>query len=307
MTTPHIRIGTRASQLAQWQANWVASQFRQLGTAVELVEITTSGDMQPAGPIAAVGIQGVFTKEVQAAVIAGNADIAVHSLKDLPTEQVDGLQLAAVPQRETVADALITNEAISLAKLPNGARVGTGSLRRQAQLKHLRPDLRIAGIRGNVDTRLRKLDDGEYDAILLAAAGLRRLGWENRITELLAPPRMLPAVGQGALGIECRGGDQTALELAGQLDHYESRQATAAERAMLALLHGGCSAPVGAWGRVEVGDLVLDGLVANLDGTQVLKATAVGDLSAAQQIGQQVAEQLLAQGAAEIVAAARQG
>lgn len=305
MTTPHIRIGTRGSKLAQWQANWVADQLRHHGAAVELIEITTSGDIQQTGPIAAVGLQGVFTKEVQAAVLAGEADIAVHSLKDLPTEQVAGLVLGAVPERENVADALISNQASSLAVLQPGARVGTGSLRRQSQLKHLRPDLEVLGIRGNVDTRLRKLDDGDYDAILLAAAGLRRLGWADRIAQLLEPPLMLPAVGQGALGLECREDDQAVLELLGQLDHHETHRATVAERAMLALLHGGCSVPVGGWGRIENGKLALDGLVANLDGTQVLKATATGELSEAEQIGQQVAEQLLSQGAAEIIAAAR--
>ncbi len=305
MTTPHIRIGTRGSKLAQWQANWVADQLRQHGAIVELIEITTSGDIQQTGPIAAVGLQGVFTKEVQAAVLAGEADIAVHSLKDLPTEQVAGLALGAVPERENVADALITNQAPSLAALQPDARIGTGSLRRQSQLKHLRPDLNVVGIRGNVDTRLRKLDDGEYDAILLAAAGLRRLGWADRITQLLEPPQMLPAVGQGALGIECRADDQRVLELLAPLNHHETHQATIAERAMLALLHGGCSVPVGGWGRIENGKLALDGLVAKVDGTQVLKATATGELADAEQIGQQVAEQLLAQGAAEIIAAVR--
>ena len=305
MTRPHIRIGTRGSQLALWQANWVADELRQLGADVELIEITTSGDAQQTGPIAAVGLQGVFTKEVQAAVLAGQADVAVHSLKDLPTEQVAGLVLGAVPERENVADALVTNSAKTLAELSAGARVGTGSSRRQSQLKHLRPDLEVVGIRGNVDTRLRKLDDGEYDAILLAAAGLRRLGWVDRITELLQPPQMLPAVGQGALGIECRADDSIAQELLGQLDHHETHQATAAERVMLALLHGGCSVPVGGWGRIENGQLVLDGLVGNLDGTQILKANGTGELAESEQIGQQVAEQLLAQGAAEIIAAAR--
>lgn len=307
MSTPLIRIGTRASKLAQWQANWVADQLRLQGAAVELVEITTSGDIQQTGPIAAVGTQGVFTKEVQAAVLSSAADIAVHSLKDLPTEQIEGLVLGAVPKREEVQDALVSNGAKSLAELPIGARVGTGSLRRHAQLKSLRPDLEVVGIRGNVDTRLRKLDDGEYDAIVLAAAGLRRLGWADRIAELLGPPRMLPAVGQGALGIECREGDQTILELLAPLDHRETHSAVAAERSMLALLHGGCSAPVGAWGRMESGALVLNGLVANLAGTKVLRASDGGTLAEPHQIGKSVAEQLLAQGAAEIVAAAREG
>jgi hydroxymethylbilane synthase len=301
----HLRIGTRASQLAQWQANWVAANLRDRGATVELVEITTSGDEQQSGPIASLGQQGVFTKEIQAALLDQRADVAVHSLKDLPTEQVAGLTLAAVPLRESVVDALVTKLAGSLDELPAGARVGTGSLRRQAQLKHLRSDLEVARIRGNVDTRLRKLDEGEYDAVLLAAAGLRRLGWAERITEVLEPPKMLPAVGQGALGIECREEDSSVRELLIQLDHKATRQATTAERAMLALLHGGCSVPVGAWGRVEDGMLMLDGLVASLDGVTVLRAAAEGPADSALDLGQQVAEELLRQGAAEVIAAAR--
>ncbi len=307
MSVPHIRIGTRASQLAQWQAKWVAKQLRSQGATVELVDIVTSGDTEQSGPVAGLGVQGVFTKEVQSAVLESRADVAVHSLKDLPTEAIADLVLAAVPERENVADALVTAAADSLAALPQGARVGTGSLRRQSQLKSLRPDLEVVGIRGNVDTRLRKLDEGEYDAILLAAAGLRRLGWGERITEFLEPPRMLPAPGQGALGIECRANDAEVCELLARMNHAETRAAVDAERSMLALLHGGCSVPVGAWGRTENGRLVLDGLVGNLDGTQILRATASGDPSAAIEVGQRVAEQLLDQGAAETIAAARVG
>lgn len=307
MSVPHIRIGTRASQLAQWQAKWVAKQLRSQGATVELVDIVTSGDTEQSGPVAGLGVQGVFTKEVQSAVLESRADVAVHSLKDLPTEAIADLVLAAVPEREHVADALVTTAADSLAALPQSARVGTGSLRRQSQLKSLRPDLEVVGIRGNVDTRLRKLDEGEYDAILLAAAGLRRLGWGERITELLEPPRMLPAPGQGALGIECRADDAEVCQLLARLNHAATRAAVDAERSMLALLHGGCSVPVGAWGRTENGRLVLDGLVGNLDGTQILRATASGDSSAAIEIGQRVAEQLLDQGAAETIAAARVG
>ncbi len=301
----HLRIGTRASELAQWQANWVAQQLRQGGASVEIVEITTSGDIEQSGPIAAMGQQGVFTKEIQAALLDTRVDVAVHSLKDLPTESVEGVMLAAVPEREDVADALITNQGLTLDKLSSGARIGTGSLRRQAQLKRLRADLEVVRIRGNVDTRLRKLDEGEYDAILLAVAGLYRLGRADRITERLAPPRMLPAVGQGALGIECLETNQVARSLLGPLDHWESRLSTTAERAMLALLHGGCSAPVGAWGRVENGTLLLDGLVANLAGTQVLQASSTGNPDDAQVIGEEVASRLLDQGAAEIIAATR--
>lgn len=307
MSTPHIRIGTRASQLAQWQANWVAAQLRALGVTVELVEITTQGDTQQRGPIASIGLQGVFTKEIQAVVLAGEADIAVHSLKDLPTETVAGLVLAAVPERESPADALVTAQADSLAALPVGAKVGTGSLRRQAQLRCLRPDLDVVGIRGNVDTRLRKLDEGEYAAVILAASGLNRLGLAERIVELLEPPRMLPAPGQGALGLECREDDTATRELLTKLDDANSHRAVEAERAMLAKLHGGCSAPVGSWGRIEGGQLVLDGLVASVQGDTVLRATAAGSIADATAIGYEVAEQLLAQGGAQLVAEARDG
>ncbi len=305
MSAPLIRIGTRASQLAQWQAHWVANQLRGHGATVELLSITTSGDTQQRGPVAELGLQGVFTKEIQSAVLENRVDVAVHSLKDLPTDPVAGLVLAAVPKRENVADALVSNIAPSLAVLPQAARVGTGSLRRQSQLKILRPDLQVVGIRGNVDTRLRKLDEGEYDAIILAAAGLQRLGLGERIVELLEPPQMLPAPGQGALGIECREEDVEVRKILARLEDADSRRTIEAEREMLALLHGGCSVPVGGWGRMEEGQLALDGLVANRDGTKVLRATAKGDPTTAAEVGHRVAEQLLAQGAAEIIAESR--
>lgn len=305
MTVAQLRIGTRASKLAQWQATWVAEELGKLGATVELVEITTSGDVQQFGPIADAGIQGVFTKEIQTAVLDRQVDVAVHSLKDLPTETVEGLVLAAVPERASAADAFVSKMADKLDDMPTGARVGTGSLRRQAQLRHLRVDLQVAGIRGNVDTRLRKLDEGQFDAIILAAAGLCRLGWEYRIRELLAPPRMLPAPGQGALGLECRANDPVTRQLLAELDDVASHQSVTAERSMLAMLHAGCSAPVGAWGRLKGEELVLDGLVASLDGTQVLRASARGLATNADMLGREVAEQLLRQGAAEIIAAAR--
>ena len=300
-----MRIGTRGSQLAKWQANWVAGELRKCGALVDVVEISTSGDDQQTESVTGLGLQGVFTKEIQTALLERQVDVAVHSLKDLPTETSSDLVLAAVPRRENPADALVCQVAQSLADLPEGARVGTGSLRRQAQLKYLRADLEVVGIRGNVDTRLRKLDEGRYDALLLAAAGLRRLGCDHRITELLDPPRMLPAPGQGALGLECRADDAVTLPWLRQLDHQPSRVAVTAERAMLAHLHAGCSAPVGAWGRIEGGQLALDGLVADLQGTQVLRASAFGLATNGEELGRGVAEQLLDQGAAEIVAAAR--
>jgi hydroxymethylbilane synthase len=279
--------------------------LRELGATVELVEVVTTGDRDQRDPVLEMNQQGVFTKEIQAAVLNGDADLAVHSLKDLPTATAEGLLLAAVPAREVCFDVLITRQASSLAELPRGAKVGTGSLRRQAQLQALRDDLQIVGIRGNVDTRLRKLANGEYDAIILAAAGLKRLELEANIVEELSPPQMLPAPGQGALGIECRREAQEVLKLVSQLEHPPTRAAVDAERSMLALLHAGCSAPVGAWGRIKQGELKLDGLVASLDGKQVLRASASGPSSTAMQIGRQVAEALLAQSAQAIIEQAR--
>ncbi len=305
MTATHLRIATRGSQLAVWQANWVADRLRGLGATVELVEVVTAGDKDQRDPVLQMNQQGVFTKEIQAAVLNGEADLAVHSLKDLPTATAEGLLLAAVPEREACFDVLITRQAASLAGLPSGAKVGTGSLRRQAQLQALREDLQIVGIRGNIDTRLRKLANGDYDAIVLAAAGLKRLELAANIVEELAPPRMLPAPGQGALAIECHREAQEVLKLVSQVEDSSTRAAVDAERSMLALLHAGCSAPVGAWGRVEQGELKLAGLVASLDGKQVLRASASGPPSTAMQIGREVAEALLSQGAQEIIEHAR--
>lgn len=307
-----LRIGTRASRLARWQADWVAAELAARGRRVEIVEISTHGDRDQRGPVAAIGGTGIFTKEVQAAVLAGDADVAVHSLKDLPTGQAPGLQLVATPPREQPVDALVGSR---LEDLPPSARIGTGSQRRRAQLKMLRSDLQPVGIRGNVDTRLAKLDAGEFDAIVLAAAGLRRLGWGERIAELLAPPRMLPAPGQGALGIECRADDADAAAALATLDDLPTRLGVTAERAFLAELHGGCSAPVAAWGRTGKGELLLDGLVAAVDGTAVLRGETTVTIphhesrpvqvSAAEQLGNRLAHELLDQGAAALVAAAR--
>jgi hydroxymethylbilane synthase len=302
-----LRIGTRASKLARWQSDWVAEQLRMRGVAVEIVEITTSGDVQQVGPVAAIGGVGVFTKEIQAALLAGDVDLAVHSLKDLPTQQAAGLTLAATPPRENPADALIGANGSTLEILPTGSRIGTGSQRRRAQLLALRPDFEMLDIRGNVDTRLRKLEEGEYDAIVLAAAGLMRLGWADRITEMLAPPRVLPAPGQGSLAIECRADDADAFSALIPLNDAPTRAAVVAERTLLAVLEGGCSAPVAAWGRIAEGELRLDGLVASLDGRQVLRASGASQLADATALGARIANELLQQGAAAIVGAARSG
>jgi hydroxymethylbilane synthase len=251
-----IRIATRASALAVWQAEHVALALKTAapGCTVELVSLSTQGDRDRTQALSTLGGIGVFTREVQQAVLEGRADLAVHSLKDLPTEYTAGLTLGAVLPRAPRCDALLLPESQpcrSLDDLPRGAKVGTGSLRRQAQLRSRRPDLNLQEIRGNLDTRLKKLDAGEFDAIILAEAGLRRLGWENRISLLLAPPLMYPAVGQGAIGVECRGDDSRILGVLSQIDDPCTRCEVLAERACLAALEAGCHAPVGVWTRIE--------------------------------------------------------
>jgi hydroxymethylbilane synthase len=292
--------------LARWQADWVTAQLRELEVEVVLVPITTTGDRQQT-PIGVSTAPGVFTKEIQRALLEKHVDLAVHSLKDLPTDKVDGLCLAAVPQRAPVADAFVCRSQSSWQSLPSGASVGTGSLRRRAQLLHVRPDLEMRDIRGNVDTRLRKLDEGQYDAIILAEAGLRRLGLADRITELLPLETVLPAVGQGALGLEARSDDDAVREALGQLDHNISHASVLAERAMLAELRGGCLAPIAAWGRVEDDSLSLTGRVISPDGTEKLEVTASGTVDAPVELGSQVAKELAAQGAADLIRRSRDG
>jgi hydroxymethylbilane synthase len=299
-----LRIGTRASHLARWQADWVADALRSLGAEVEIVEIITQGDTNQSGPIAGLGIQGVFTKEIQNAVLEGRVDIAVHSLKDLPTLPTPGLRLAAVPAREDPRDALLSRSGASLAELPAGARVGTGSARRRAQLLAIRKDLALHPIRGNVDTRIRKLEAGEYDAIVLAAAGLRRLGLTDHVTQYLDPTDMLPAPGQGALGLECRQDDSAIERSVAQLDDRSTRLATAAERAVLATLHGGCSAPIAAHAQWDGQDLLLRARVTEVEGRTTLQAeskTAVSDPEGAASAGEKLAAQLQRQGADRLI------
>ncbi len=303
--SPTIRLGTRASALARWQADWVAARLKALGLVVELVPITTTGDRRQSGPIGALGGQGVFTKEIQHALLECRIDLAVHSLKDLPTEPIAGLVLAAVPERESVRDVLICRESPSLAELPRGARIGSGSLRRQAQLLHHRPDLNLADIRGNVDTRLAKLDAGQYDAIVLAEAGLNRLGLAGRITERITPQVMLPAVGQGALGLETRTDDEATRTALLPLDHPETHAAVLAERAMLAALHGGCLAPIAAWGRLEADHLVLTGRVLSVDGAEQVETIERANCGETASLGHLVASRLIAQGADKLISVLR--
>jgi hydroxymethylbilane synthase len=291
--------------LARWQAEWVAARLEGRGVEVELVPISTQGDVKT-GPLGQIGGQGLFTKEIQRALLAREIDVAVHSLKDLPTAEIAGLAIAAVPLRESTADVLVSTRFGSLDHLPHGARVGTGSLRRKAQLLHVRPDLSIRDIRGNVETRLKKLDEGQYDGIVLAAAGLTRLGLADRMTFVLPRHIMLPAVGQGALGIETRSDDAVSRGLVEALDDAATHAAVLAERSMLAALRGGCLAPVGALAHVERAALSLEGVVVSGDGQRKISAAAAGLAEDAVGIGQQVADELLGQGAGELIAASRE-
>lgn len=301
-----IRLGTRASALARWQANWTAEQLRALGVEVEILLLRTSGDEQQTGPVASIGAPGVFTKELERALLKDRIDLAVHSLKDLPTEIPEGLALGAIPERAPVGDCLVSAKWRSFAELPREARVGTGSARRRAQLLHARGDLQMLDIRGNVDTRLKKLSEGAYDAIILAEAGLRRLGLDDRITERLPLALMLPAVGQGALGLEIRADDAITRAAIAPLNHAATAAAVTAERTLLAELHGGCLAPVAAWGRVESDKLLhLTGAVLSEDGQQRLEASITHSAKDPTGAGHFVAGELLARGAAQLIAKSR--
>lgn len=300
-----LRLGTRASALARWQAEWVAAQLRQRGIEVELTPIVTTGDRR-LGAIAAIGGEGVFTKELQIALLDGRIDLAVHSLKDLPTVAAPGLCLAAVPERAPAGDVLVSAQAASLDELPEGASIGTGSLRRRTQLLHFRRDLRMKDIRGNIDTRLRKLGEGDYDALVLAEAGLRRLGLDRSIAQVLPWEIVLPAPGQGAMALETRTDDEPTRRTAAQLDHPPTRAAVTAERTLLAALQGGCLAPVAALGRIEGDRLTLIGRVLSRDGARRIEAGDAAAVGEAVALGRHVADALLAQGAGELIRAARQ-
>lgn len=300
-----LRIASRASQLAMWQARHVSDLIRaaEPGIVVEIVEISTTGDRDRFSALSQMGGQGVFTREVQAAVLDGRADLAVHSLKDLPTVPTAGLHLAGVPERAPRFDALVLphSQIGTLDDLPQGAKVGTGSLRRRAQLLHSRPDLRLEEVRGNVETRLRKVDDGEYDAILLAEAGLRRLGMSGRISAVLAPPLLYPAVGQAALGLECRVDDEFTSEILGRLTDRSAHSEVLAERACLRELKAGCHAPVGTLTHCEGDRLTLEGVVLSRDGQERISAQATSTMKTAEALGRSVAQLLIAQGAVRLM------
>ena len=290
-------IASRGSQLALWQARWVQRQLSALGHPSRIQIVKTTGDKITEVPLAQVGGKGLFTREIEEALLDGRAHLAVHSLKDLPTELPPGLRLAAIPPREDPRDAIAGRR---LADLPKGAKVGTSSLRRAAQLRHLRPDLKIEPVRGNLDTRLRKLAEGRYDAIVLACAGLQRLGWEDRIAEILPPETMCPAVGQGALAIEAPGAADASIPWE-KLDDPATRAAVTAERALLAALGGGCQVPIGALGTVADGWLSLRAIVISPDGARLVRGQRQGPPEDAARIGRELGEALLGAGAADIL------
>ena len=301
-----LRIATRGSALALWQANYIRERLAQLhGVESELVRIRTSGDNFQSSSAAEVsqqtGTKGIFIKELEEALLAGTADLAVHSMKDVPTENPAGLIFPAITKREDVRDCLISRDGSDLKNLPSAGRVGTSSLRRQAQLWHHRPDLELLELRGNVDTRLKKIAAGEFDAIVLATAGINRLGASNRITQILPPEIMLPAVGQGALGIEIRVDDREILRLVTALDDAESHAAVTAERALLRELEGGCQIPLGAWARRENGELRLEACVFSADGKEFVRKELRGSTEEAEKLGVRLGQVLIEAGADRIL------
>lgn len=296
-----IRIGSRGSALALWQAEHVRARLEGLGHSVEVRVITTTGDRLQAARLESVGGKGAFLKEIEDALLAGEVDLAVHSLKDVPTALPEGLFLCAVLERADPRDALVSADGQGLMAMPSGATVGTTSLRRQAQLRALRPDLVVADLRGNVDTRIRRLREGRFAAILLAMAGLSRLGRLGEVTEVLEPEVMLPAPGQGAIALECRVGDTGMAHAALPLLHEPTSRAVTAERALLAALQGGCNVPLGAHARLEGDSLSLRAFVARADGSAVLRAEGRG--AVAEDLGRRVADDLLRRGARELMRA----
>jgi len=301
--TDTLRIATRKSQLALWQAEYVRDVLLQYhpDLNVELVKMTTEGDRILDTPLAKVGGKGLFVKELENGLLNGDADIAVHSMKDVPVELPEGLHLSVICPREDPRDAFVSNDYNLFENLPKGARLGTSSLRRQCQLAAQRPDLNIIDLRGNVNTRLQKLDDGNYDAIILAAAGLKRLGMKDRITEYLSPELSLPAIGQGAVGIECRQDDDWVNELLAPLNDRDTAIRVRAERALNHRLQGGCQVPIAGYAELAHGVILLRGLVGTVDGSQIIHGEIAGQPEDAEYLGRVLAEDLLSRGADEIL------
>jgi len=304
-----IIIGTRESALALWQTHWVENELKRLWPEYRfsVVPIKTKGDKILDVALAKIGDKGLFTKELEIAMLEKEIDLAVHSVKDMQTKIPDGLTIGAVCVREDPCDVVISHKGYRLVDLPRGAKVGTSSLRRRAQLLKYRPDLSLHDLRGNVNTRLAKMEREDFDAIILAAAGVKRMGWEEKITDYIDYEISLPAVGQGSIGVECRAGDEEILKIVGKLDHPDARDAITAERAFLRRLEGGCQIPIGALGRADGDELELDGLVASIDGTRVLRSSIQGKRDEADQLGSHLAETLLNRGAKKILDEVRQG
>ncbi len=305
-----LRIGSRGSRLALWQAHFIRHEIARIQAdspavgevvAAEITIIKTSGDRFQQVGVGQIGLKGVFIKELEDALLSREVDLAVHSMKDVPTEVPASLAFPAICRRVDVRDCLVAREKRKFAELPRSARVGTSSLRRQAQLRLIRPDLVVQELRGNVDTRLRKLEEGQYDAIVLAKAGLDRLGWSDKITDVFSAESMLPAVGQGALGIECRAEDARIVELLAKLDDAETRAGVTAERALLARLEGGCQVPLGAWGRIANGRLRLDAIVLAADGSEHVRDCVSGSPEHAEALGHELADKLLHAGAGRLL------
>ncbi len=298
-----IKIGTRGSKLALWQANWVKSALKagHPSLSVEIVAIKTKGDKILDVPLAKVGGKGLFVKEIEDALLNGSIDLAVHSMKDMPAEIPNGLCIGAIPKRETPQDVLISRKGLLLSQLKQNARIGTSSLRRTAQLLHARPDLVVLPLRGNLDTRLKKLETENLDAIILAAAGVKRLDLEHRITEYLDEKVMLPAVGQGALCIEIRENDPEVKSIIALLEHHQTRTVVLGERAFLNRLEGGCQVPIAAHGKIEKSTFTLCGLVATVDGTTVIRETLSGHKDSSEIIGVKLADRLAEMGAKTIM------
>lgn len=293
-----LTIGSRGSKLALWQAHWIKARLESLGHPCQLEIIQTTGDKITDVALSKVGTKGLFTKEIEEALLDGRIDLAVHSLKDMPTDLPAGLTLSAIPEREDPRDAIVGK---TLWELPQGAKLGTSSLRRAAQMRVIRPDIQIENIRGNVDTRLRKLDEGQFDAILLAAAGLRRLGWANRIAETLEVSDMCPAVGQGALAVETRADQGQAQLICRLLNHATTEVCVTAERAVLARLGGGCQVPIGAYATVNGDRLQLQAVVVSPDGAMVIRKSGDGAPADAEDLGKRLGDALLTEGAREIL------
>jgi hydroxymethylbilane synthase len=305
MAETTLRIATRKSPLALWQANHVRDALlaRNPGLDIELLTMTTQGDKILDTPLAKVGGKGLFVKELELGMLDGRADLAVHSMKDVPVEFPQGLGLGAILPREDPRDVLISNNYSSIDSLPEGARVGTSSLRRQCQLRARRPDLEIVDLRGNVNTRLGKLDNGDFDAILLAAAGVKRMGWAERVTEYQAPENFLPAIGQGAIGIETRIGDERLMALVGALNDTRTAIRVQAERALNEVMQGGCQVPIAGYAEISHGVIVLRALVGRPDGSELVQGVISGRPEDAEELGRILAEDLLSRGAREILAA----